>query len=307
MYNSEIRCVPHDAPSALEYNYSWRRENKTGHVVRLYNTSGSRNTRRIDIQYPPGSPLDLRRVLGHGDAILLIEVISSAVSCESENDLIAVAEHLKKILPFDSAACSLASISPQKTITPISIVNINYPEEWIGLYVEHKYYEQDPIYLENFKHFQIQEWKETYKRYGAPKAFLSTAEDFGLRNGYTHGVRNHIGNIGSLLSLSGTSIECSERSVTILNVALPHFHQALLRIAERQGHQRSAPQILTPKQLEILRWVGQGKSNWDISRILNVSANTIKFHMTEIFRKLDAISRTQAVAIALERKMIDLD
>lgn len=251
--------------------------------------------------------MDLRRVLGHGDAILLIELISCAVLCESENDLIAVAEHLKKILPFDSAACSLASISPQKTITPISIVNINYPEEWIGLYVEHQYYEQDPIYLENFKHFRIQEWKETYKRYGAPKIFLSTAEDFGLRNGYTHGVRNHTGNIGSLLSLSGTSIECCERSVTILDIVLPHFHQALLKIAERQGHQRSAPQILTPKQLEVLRWVGQGKSNWDISRILNVSANTIKFHMTEIFRKLDAVSRTQAVAIALEQKIIDLD
>lgn len=251
--------------------------------------------------------MDLRRIVGHGDAISLIEVIDSAVSVETETDLLTVAESLKDILPFDSAACSLASITPQKIITPISIVNINYPVEWIGLYVKNRYYERDPIYLENFRHFKLQEWKQTYKRYEAPKTFLSNAEDFGLRNGYTHGVRNHQGDIGSLLSLSGTSIENGERSETILNIVLPHFHQALLRIAERQGHDRTAPKILTPKQLEVLRWVGRGKSNWEISLILNVSANTVKFHMTEIFKKLDAVTRTQAVAIALERKMIDLD
>lgn len=251
--------------------------------------------------------MDLRRIVGHGDAITLIEVISTAVACETETDLHAVAEHLKKLIPFDSAACSLASISPQKTITPISIVNINYPDEWIGLYVKHRYYERDPIYLENFRHFRLQEWKQTYKQHGAPKSFLSTAEDFGLRNGYTHGVRNHAGNVGSLLSLSGTSIERGERSETILNLVLPHFHQALLKIAERQGHRRTAPQILSPKQLEVLRWISQGKSNWEISHILSVSVNTIKFHIAEIFKRLDAVSRTQAVAIALERKMIDLD
>jgi DNA-binding CsgD family transcriptional regulator len=251
--------------------------------------------------------MELRRILGHRDAISLLEVISCAVSCETENDLVGCAEHLKKILPFESAACSLASISPQKTITPISIVNINYPDEWIGLYVQNQYHEQDPIYLENFKYFQLQEWRQTYRRHKAPKEFLSTAEDFGLRNGYTTGNRNSSGDVGSLLSLSGACIEYGERSETILDVVLPHFHQALLKIAERQGHRRSSPKILTPKQLEVLRWVGRGKSNWDISRILNLSANTIKFHLTEIFRRLDAVSRTQAVAIALERKMIELD
>jgi DNA-binding CsgD family transcriptional regulator len=48
-------------------------------------------------------------------------------------------------------------------------------------------------------------------------------------------------------------------------------------------------------------WMKQGKTNWEISRILGVSERTVRFHVEGIFVKLDVSSRTQAVACAMEQ------
>jgi hypothetical protein len=53
---------------------------------------------------------------------------------------------------------------------------------------------------------------------------------------------------------------------------------------------------LTNRQLEILNWVQQGKTNFEIALILNVSPLTVKNHLQKLFKRLDVHNRTQAVA-----------
>lgn len=53
---------------------------------------------------------------------------------------------------------------------------------------------------------------------------------------------------------------------------------------------------LTVRELECLRWVATGKTDWEIGRILGVSATTVKTHVDQARRKLDARTRPQAVA-----------
>jgi DNA-binding CsgD family transcriptional regulator len=54
---------------------------------------------------------------------------------------------------------------------------------------------------------------------------------------------------------------------------------------------------LTRRELEVLRHVGGGTSNQDIASRLGVSTGTVKTHMKNILRKLDATSRNEAAAI----------
>lgn len=63
---------------------------------------------------------------------------------------------------------------------------------------------------------------------------------------------------------------------------------------------------LTRRERDCLRWIAQGKSNPDIAERLGVSTRTVKFHAENAIRKLDAKTRTEAVAIALTRKYIEL-
>jgi DNA-binding CsgD family transcriptional regulator len=61
---------------------------------------------------------------------------------------------------------------------------------------------------------------------------------------------------------------------------------------------------LTPKEEEVLRWLSEGKSTSDIASILAICSRTVKFHISNILRKLNAENRTHAVVIALDRGLI---
>jgi two-component system, NarL family, nitrate/nitrite response regulator NarL len=58
---------------------------------------------------------------------------------------------------------------------------------------------------------------------------------------------------------------------------------------------------LTAREREVLTLVAAGISNKGIARELQVSPNTVKFHIAAILEKLDAASRAEAVVAALRR------
>ena len=62
---------------------------------------------------------------------------------------------------------------------------------------------------------------------------------------------------------------------------------------------------LSRREREVLSWLRHGKGNWEISRILGISERTVKFHVTSIMRKLNAVTRTQAVALAMELGVLE--
>lgn len=63
---------------------------------------------------------------------------------------------------------------------------------------------------------------------------------------------------------------------------------------------------LTPRETEVLRLLAQGMANKQIAARLGISERTVKFHVSAIFGKLAAANRTEAVAIAAQRGLIEL-
>lgn len=63
---------------------------------------------------------------------------------------------------------------------------------------------------------------------------------------------------------------------------------------------------LTQRELTVLQEIAQGRSNKDIARRLSITEGTAKTHVKSILTKLDAISRTEAVAVAHKRGLIHL-
>ncbi|HFD39678.1 MAG TPA: response regulator transcription factor [Anaerolineae bacterium] len=63
---------------------------------------------------------------------------------------------------------------------------------------------------------------------------------------------------------------------------------------------------LSPREMEILQQIAQGKSNKEIAYELGISRQTVKNHMTNILRKLAVNDRTQAAIYALRRGWIRL-
>jgi len=70
--------------------------------------------------------------------------------------------------------------------------------------------------------------------------------------------------------------------------------------------QRMGKPSLTQRELDVLQLVAEGRSNKDIARRLSITEGTAKTHVKAILTKLDAISRTEAVAVAHKRGLIHL-
>jgi DNA-binding NarL/FixJ family response regulator len=78
-------------------------------------------------------------------------------------------------------------------------------------------------------------------------------------------------------------------------------HEVAAHLAEHMSDE-----VLTPREIEVLRTVAGGNRNRDIAEILFISEETVKVHIKHIMDKLGAKDRTQAIAIAVRRGIIEL-
>ena len=73
-----------------------------------------------------------------------------------------------------------------------------------------------------------------------------------------------------------------------------------------QLFEHMSDEVLTEREVEVLREVADGNRNREIAERLFISEETVKVHMKHIMEKLGAADRTQAVAIGLRRGIIRL-
>jgi DNA-binding NarL/FixJ family response regulator len=72
------------------------------------------------------------------------------------------------------------------------------------------------------------------------------------------------------------------------------------------GVSSGGPEPLTPRELEVLTLMGQGRSNAEIADTLAIASRTAKVHVQNILSKLGASNRTEAVSIAVRQNLISL-
>jgi DNA-binding NarL/FixJ family response regulator len=81
---------------------------------------------------------------------------------------------------------------------------------------------------------------------------------------------------------------------------------SLLPAPRPEAPRDRAGQALTPREVEVLRMLAEGLGNKEIAARLGISDHTVKFHVTSIFTKLNASSRTEAVTLGVRRGLIML-
>lgn len=118
--------------------------------------------------------------------------------------------------------------------------------------------------------------------------------------------------IRAVLPRSATAEEILHTVVAVaagLVVLHPDVIDVLLPILPSVGRtvDDSAPvQALTPREIEVLGMIAEGLGNKAIARRLGISEHTVKFHVSSIFTKLNASSRTEAVTLGARQGLIML-
>lgn len=93
-----------------------------------------------------------------------------------------------------------------------------------------------------------------------------------------------------------------------LVVLHPDVVESLLPLKQSSLTDASANpvQALTPREIEVLQMLGFGLGNKAIAKRLSISEHTVKFHVSSIFQKLGASTRTEAVTVGVRLGLLML-
>jgi DNA-binding NarL/FixJ family response regulator len=158
---------------------------------------------------------------------------------------------------------------------------------------------RDPAGLEVARRIRVVSPTTTIVLLARPDDTRSLVE--GFRAGVTGFVRSDVGRLQLLSAL--------ERALAGESVIDPAAATDLIirLAAESDLALRSAPDPLTPRELEILQLVAQGHTNREIATQLIVAVGTIKVHVEHILAKLGATDRTQAAVRGTELGIVHAD
>ena len=125
----------------------------------------------------------------------------------------------------------------------------------------------------------------------------------------SHGVHDADGRALSLFTFACRPGSVTARQVYFAQLLAPAMHSAWVRtqVTRTPGSADKATggNVLTVRELAIIKWIYLGKSNFEIGAILKISPLTVKNHVQKILRKLNVVNRTQAIGKALELRIFN--
>lgn len=135
------------------------------------------------------------------------------------------------------------------------------------------------------------------------RRWWETLVEHNLQNAGGNGVRGIDG--GAYFAFANLEVIWNKQNALLLELVTPHLYIIADRLNQPLAVNHQAP-ILSTRQYEVLKWIANGKSNWEIGMILNISERTVKTHTVELMRRLHASNRAHAVALALAQGIIHL-
>jgi DNA-binding CsgD family transcriptional regulator len=132
------------------------------------------------------------------------------------------------------------------------------------------------------------------------------ARTFGLKDGFYLPLHWADGSMLGVSAMAHETMPQDHASLAMLHMMALYYALA----AERLGltpplrGTREAEGELTPRQIECLQWIAEGKSSWEIGEILDLSEFTVNEHLTAARRRLGAKTTTQAAVRAALKGLI---
>jgi LuxR family quorum sensing-dependent transcriptional regulator len=180
-----------------------------------------------------------------------------------------------------------------------------WPAEFFMLYIENAYAQCDPLSRRSIQSHMPFEWDAgDYRTHADPRVveLMAHAAAFGLRRGYLVPIHGPEGGEGCV-SMAAAELDLSDCDKSSLHLISLYGFDRMRRLRGPLPEKRVA---LTRREREVLTWAAHGRFASQISETLGISKRTVDEHTQTAARKLGAANRTQAVAIALRDRLIEL-
>lgn len=195
---------------------------------------------------------------------------------------------------------------PSSLAFPDIVLIDNYPEAWTKLYMEQNFIKKDPTVVFCMRHSTPIRWDKFATMgelgKGQYKELMQNAREHGLVSGYSLPLWAPSGEFAVFSLASRKDIGEMEEAYAMSLPFSQLFANAILETLLTQMAEEFAVNkqvTLTKREKECLFWACEGKTTWEMSKILDVSERTVIFHLNNAVEKLGANNRQHAVAKAI--------
>ena len=178
-----------------------------------------------------------------------------------------------------------------------------WPVDWYWRYASQNYFFHDPVVARMNVMTTPFRWSAAYNQAkgGRARQIAQEAPAFGMVEGLAVPIHGP-GGVIAAASIGGDRYELSPGDEHALHMAALYLHARMYAL-RAQDASRPRPK-LTPRERECLKWVAAGKTDWEISQILNIAEQTAHGYVQNALGKLGARTRAQAVALALSAQIL---
>jgi DNA-binding CsgD family transcriptional regulator len=230
--------------------------------------------------------------------------IASVTSAVDEADFLRKLQAAARVFGFDYV---LAGIEWRRgAFEPVQHITSGWPEPYQKLYAERRLIAVDPTVSYCQAHKAPLEWTEDMYRTVGSLEVLEESRRFGLGHGLSIPVHESQ-RVVSMLSLGRDRPFENESERELVKAGGQVLANCAHVVIKRMLFPDLACQLigqLTRQELECLKWIVQGKSNTVIADILNISDNTVEFHLKNLFRKMRVTTRVHAAIVAVELNLV---
>jgi DNA-binding CsgD family transcriptional regulator len=212
---------------------------------------------------------------------------------------------------YDRFCYSLITPHPSLGLDAGHGIARNYPEDWMAHYEANGYVKKDPVPAYGFTTSEPFAWDDVVQnRKLKPEQLkvMNEAKEAKLLDGLAYpiyGRSGELAGVGMASSVGGTRPD--KILLRKIHALVQQFHVVYTDfVGQRRPASAGTDETihLTGREQEILLWASEGKSDFAIADILKVSRSTVRFHMNNIFKKLDANERTLATVKAIRLGLI---
>jgi hypothetical protein len=166
-----------------------------------------------------------------GELIAILETIEAARNCDTEVDLKQLITQAKELVCADYCICGLGRKDNNALSDVLMLVNGNYPQEWVDIYMKEGLHKKDPVIKHLMQFLSTHLWSDIFRFYNDKTSieFLDRANDFGLKCGITTGIFDPEMKCISVLSFAGNTNRFTIHNKKIVDIITLHLHRVLVR------------------------------------------------------------------------------
>ncbi|MEQ1593227.1 MAG: XrtB/PEP-CTERM-associated transcriptional regulator EpsA [Thiobacillaceae bacterium] len=248
-----------------------------------------------------------RGLLEHEHAAFITTIESALKIDTTEQYLQWTQKELQVLFPHESLICGVGEID-KNGMHIRHMLSSGFPVDYVRGLARPDGGVTSPVMAKWCREHKPQLFEPEDTKLETTPAWLAQFYRFRLHNIAAHGLRDQHGNAASYFSFSRIPGTLTPHHAHLLELLVPPMHGALIRVlANKQAVQPKAATVrpvISVREQEVLHWLREGKTNWEIAQILGLSEKTVKNHVQHIMVKLRVNNRTQAVAKAISIKLI---